>query len=98
MDISVAIKLLTSLISFLFLKHKENELAYDMISARVALEMEIEHIFREKHMTCNNKKKQLDVKVNDETILSVKEIFRTEYLLYIVDQAISSPCSRFEQF
>jgi hypothetical protein len=36
--------------------------------------------------------------VNDETILSVEKNFRIEYFLYIVDQAISSLRSRFEQF
>ena len=36
--------------------------------------------------------------MNDGTILSVEETFRTEYFLYIVDQAISTLRNRFEQF
>ena len=43
-------------------------------------------------------KKQFDENVNDETTQSTEEYFRINYFLYIVDQAISSIESRFEQF
>jgi hypothetical protein len=58
--------------------------------------MEIEHVFREKRVS--RRKKQFDEDANDETTQSVEESFRIDYFLYIVDQAISSIQSRFENF
>ena len=43
-------------------------------------------------------KKQFDKNVNHETTQSAKEYFIINYFLYIVDEAISSIESRFEQF
>ena len=65
-------------------------------SKEIATKMEIEPIFHEKHII--RRKKQFDENVNDETTQSTKEYFRINYFLYIVDQAISSIESRFEQF
>ena len=45
-----------------------------------------------------HRKKQFDENVNDETTQSVEESFRIDYFICIVDQAISSIHSRFEQF
>ena len=45
----------------------------------------------------NLQKETVDENVNDETTQSAEEYFRINYL-YIVDQAISSIESRFEQF
>ena len=36
--------------------------------------------------------------LNNETRKSPEELFRTDYFLYIVDQALSSLQSRFDQF
>ena len=58
--------------------------------------MEIEPIFHGKCII--RRKKQFDENVNDETIQSPEEYFRINYFLYIVDQAIFSIESRFEQF
>ena len=62
----------------------------------IATKMEIELIFREKSII--RRKKQFDENVNDETTQSAEEYFRINYFLYIVDQAIFSIESRFEQF
>ena len=58
--------------------------------------MEIEPIFREKRIIRRNK--QFDENVKDETTQSAEEYFIINYFLYIVDEAISSIESRFEQF
>ena len=65
-------------------------------SKEIATKMEIEPIFREKRII--HRKKQSDENVNDETTQSTEEYFRINYFLYVVDQAISSIESRFEQF
>ena len=65
-------------------------------SKEIASKMEIVPIFREKCII--RRKKRFDENVNDETTQSVEEYFRINYFLYIVDQAISSIKSRFEQF
>ena len=55
MNISVYIKLLEGLVSF-FVKYREHGFASAMISAtEIALEMEIEPIFREKRRPCRKK-------------------------------------------
>jgi hypothetical protein len=58
--------------------------------------MEIEHVFHEKRIIRRNK--QFNEIANDETRQSTEESVRIDYFLYIVDQAISSIQSRFEQF
>jgi hypothetical protein len=58
--------------------------------------MEIEHVFHEKCVI--HGKKQFDENANNEITQSAEESFRIDYFLYIVDQAISSIQSRFEQF
>ncbi|XP_070055245.1 uncharacterized protein [Nicotiana tomentosiformis] len=45
-----------------------------------------------------DRKKQFDENVDNEIIKSLEESFRVDYFLYIVDQAIFSLQSRFEQF
>ena len=65
-------------------------------SKEIAAKMKIEPIFREKCII--RRKKQFDENVNDEITQSAEEYFRINYFLYIVDQAISSIESRFEQF
>ena len=68
-----------------------------MISSKeIAIKMEIKPIFHEKRIIC--RKKQFDENANDEITQSVEKSFRINYFLYIVDQAILSIESRFEQF
>ena len=68
-----------------------------MISSKeIATKMDIEPIFCEKRII--HKKKQFDENANDEITQSVEKYFRINYFLYIVDQAILSIESRFEQF
>ena len=78
-------------------KYREDGFITAMNSFKeIATKMEIEPIFREKCII--RRKKYFDENVNDETTQSVEEYFRINYFLYIVDQAISSIESRFEQF
>ena len=63
---------------------------------KIALEMEIEPVFCDKHII--HRKKQFDENVHNETTRSTKKSFRIDYFLYIVDKAISSIENRFEQF
>ena len=55
--------------------------------------MEIEPVFREKHII--HIKKQFDENVHNETTRSAEKSFRIDYFLYIVDKAISSIENRF---
>jgi hypothetical protein len=96
MHIDVAIDQLECLISY-FKTYRENGFASVMISSKeIATIMEIEHVFCEKRVS--RRKKQFDEDDNDETTQSAEKSFRIDYFLYIVDQAISSIQSRFEQF
>jgi hypothetical protein len=96
MHIDVVIDQLKCLISY-FKTYRENGFASAMISSKeIATIMEIEHVFREKRVS--HRKKQFDEDANDETTQSAEKSFRIDYFLYIVDQAIFSIQSRFEQF
>ena len=96
MHINIAIDQLKGLISF-FKKYREDGFTSAMISSKeIAIKMEIEPIFHEKRII--RRKKQFDENVNDEITQSAEESFRINYFLYIVDRAISSIESRFEQF
>jgi hypothetical protein len=82
MHIDVTIDQLECLISY-FKTYRKTGFAFVMISSKeIATIMEIEHIFREKHVS--RRKKQFDEDANDETTQSVKESFRIDYFLYIV--------------
>ena len=96
MHIDVAIDQLKGLMSFLK-NYREDGFTFAMNSSKeIATKMEIEPIFHEKCIIC--RMKQFDENVNDETTQSTEEYFRINYFLYIVDQAISSIESKFEQF
>ena len=96
MSIDVAIDQLKGFISY-FKGYKENGLTFAMNSSKkIALEMEIESVFREKRIIHRNK--QFDENVYNETTCFAEESLRIDYFLYIVDKAISSIENRFEQF
>ena len=96
MHIDVAIDQLKGLISFLE-SYRENGFFSALISSKeIALEMEIEPVFREKRKIF--RKKQFGDTSENAVTLSAEESFRIEYFLFIVDLAISSIKSRFEQF
>jgi hypothetical protein len=96
MCIDEAIEQLEGLLSF-FEKYRENGFENALISAKeIAFEMDIEPKFREKRIS--RRKKQFDENVEDEIVKSLQESFRIDYFLYIVDKAITTLQSRFEQF
>ena len=69
---------------------KDNKNTIDISTSIVA------NIIRKKHII--RRKKQFDENANGETTQFAEESFRIDYFLYIIDQAISSIQSRFEQF
>ncbi|XP_058778632.1 uncharacterized protein LOC131652705 [Vicia villosa] len=96
MRIDVAIEQLKGLILFLE-KYRENGFENAMISAKeIAFEMDIEPKFHEKRII--RRKKQFDEIIDNEVVKSPEESFKSDYFLYIIDQAITSFQSRFEQF
>ncbi|KAL6996941.1 hypothetical protein U1Q18_052523 [Sarracenia purpurea var. burkii] len=96
MDISNAVEHLKGLITFLE-SYRETGFVEAMIEAKeVATAMEIEPLFRQKRII--RRKKQFDENVDEEATQSVEESFRVNYFLYIVDRALSSLKSRFDQF
>ncbi|XP_028121102.1 zinc finger MYM-type protein 1-like [Camellia sinensis] len=96
MHIDVAIHQLKGLITFLE-KYRETGFLEAMIEAKeVAIEMDIEPTFRERRVI--RRKKHFDENVSEEVAQSAEESFRVNYFIYIIDQALSSLKSRFEQF
>ncbi|XP_028066479.1 zinc finger MYM-type protein 1-like [Camellia sinensis] len=94
--IDVAIIQLKVLITFLE-KYRETGFLDAIIEAtEVATLMEIDLVFREKRVI--RKKKQFDENVSEEVIETAEEYFRVNYFMYIIDHALSSLKSRFEQF
>nr|XP_011459851.1 PREDICTED: uncharacterized protein LOC101297514 [Fragaria vesca subsp. vesca] len=94
--IDIAIKELERLLSLLQ-KFRETGFEESLIEAKkIASEMEIEPIFMEKQTI--HTKRQFDESSTEAVIQSATESFKTNYFLYIVDQAISSFKTRFEQF
>ena len=75
---------------YYFKNCRETRFTSAMISSKeIATKMKIEHAFHEKCII--RRKKQFDENANGK-------FFRIDYFLYMVDQAISSIQSRFEQF
>ncbi|XP_028068329.1 uncharacterized protein LOC114270912 [Camellia sinensis] len=96
MHIDVAIIQLKELITFLE-KYRQIGFLDAMIEAKeVATLMEIDPVFCEKHVI--RRKKQFDENVSEEVTQTAEESFRVNYFMYIIDQALSSLKSRFEQF
>ncbi|KAL5158733.1 Zinc finger MYM-type protein 1 [Glycine soja] len=77
--------------------YRENGFENALISTKeIAFEMDIEPKFHEKRIS--RRKKQFDENVKDEIVKSLQESFRIDYLFYIVDKAITTLQSIFEQF
>jgi len=95
MQIDAAIILLKGLISY-FVNYREHGFTSAMIFAKeIASKMEIDPKFPKKRQT--RRKKQFDEIDHEETSQSVEESFRVKYFLVVVDAALSSLRSRFEQ-
>ncbi|KAB2610837.1 zinc finger MYM-type protein 5-like [Pyrus ussuriensis x Pyrus communis] len=96
MHIDVAIDQLKGLISVLD-RYKETGFEEAMSEAKkIASEMEIEPVFREKRII--RREKQFDESAREVATQSAIEAFRVDYFIYIVDQAQTSLHIRFEQF
>ncbi|XP_040372930.1 zinc finger MYM-type protein 1-like [Rosa chinensis] len=96
MHIDFAITELKKLISSL---ENFREIGFEeaMIDAKkIANEMEIEAVFREKRVI--RRRRQFDESASKEVTQSAEESFRVNCFTYIVDQALSSLRTRFEQF
>jgi len=61
---------------------------------KIANEMGVEAVFREKHMI--RRKKQFDEDGSDEVTQSAEDSLRVNYFLFIIDRARSSFQTRFE--
>nr|XP_008358200.2 zinc finger MYM-type protein 1-like [Malus domestica] len=95
MHIDVAIDQLKRLISVLD-QYRETRFEEAMNEAKkIASEMGIEPVFREKHII--RRKKQFDESASEAATQSAIEAFRVDFI-YIVDQARTSLHIRFEQF
>ncbi|PWA44944.1 zinc finger MYM-type protein 1 [Artemisia annua] len=66
------------------------------IAKQIAIEMDINPLFIQKRVI--RRKRQFDEDPVEEDILSAEESFKVNYFLYIVDQAIASLTTRFEQY
>nr|XP_034594516.1 uncharacterized protein LOC117856211 [Setaria viridis] len=98
MLIDVAIEKVEGLISF-FKGYKETGFSEALeIAKGIALEMDIGTTFRKRREI--KRKKQFDENLDDTNAAtqSAEELFRISYFLPIVDQAISSLTTRFEQY
>ncbi|XP_021979362.1 zinc finger MYM-type protein 1-like [Helianthus annuus] len=96
MCIDVAIKQLDGLIYY-FKKFRDEGFEKAMSTAKeLDLKMGIEPSFREKRIIQRNRR--FDENADNETLKTPIDSFRTDYFLYIVDQACVSLESRFEQF
>ena len=94
--IDAAISHLKAFLSF-FETYRETGFESDkIITKEIAAQMKIEPTFCEKRII--DRKKQFDENASEEITHSAEESYRVNYFLYIVDQAIYSLNSRFEQF
>ncbi|XP_048539125.1 zinc finger MYM-type protein 1-like [Triticum urartu] len=98
MLIDVAIEQVQGLITF-FNGYRDTGFCNALETTKeIALEMEIDPTFRQKHQI--KRKKQFDENPDDVLISSqpAHESFRRKYFIPVVDQAISSLTTRFEQY
>ncbi|XP_073351679.1 uncharacterized protein [Aegilops tauschii subsp. strangulata] len=98
MLIDIAIESVKGLISF-FTKYRESGFSKALEDAKkIAMEMDIDPEFRTKRQI--KRKRQFDEGADDPSIVSqsAEESFRVNYFLHIVDQAIVSLNTRFQQY
>ena len=96
MEIDVAIGQLRGLISAL---EEYRECGFDQAmteAEHIASEMGIAAAFPEKRII--KRKRQFDETNSEEVTQSTKESFRVTFFLFVIDQALLSLQSRFEQF
>ncbi|GJS04872.1 zinc finger MYM-type protein 1-like protein [Tanacetum coccineum] len=97
MLIDVAVKEVEKLIAFF---EEFRDTGFDKainVAKEIAIEMDIDPVFRQKRVI--RRKRQFDENyVDEETTYSVEEAFKVQYFLYIVDQALGSLRTRFEQY
>nr|GEU90746.1 zinc finger MYM-type protein 1 [Tanacetum cinerariifolium] len=67
------------------------------VAKEIAIEMDIDPVFRQKRVI-RRKRKFDENYVDEKTTYSVEEAFKVQYFLYIVDQALVSLRTRFEQY
>ncbi|XP_021854418.2 uncharacterized protein [Spinacia oleracea] len=95
MCIDVTIKQVQGILSY-FENYRDKGFESCMIVAKtVAFDMNVEPILPTRRLI--TRKKQFDEHDHDEEIMSPEESFRINYFLVVVDMAISSLKSRFEQ-
>lgn len=95
MDIDTAINQLKGLISF-FENYRETGFLEAKIEAtEIANTMGVEPVFPEKRII--HRKKQFDESSSEDVLQSADECFRIKFFLYVVDQALLSLRTRFEQ-
>ncbi|GJU75586.1 zinc finger MYM-type protein 1-like protein [Tanacetum coccineum] len=94
--IDVAIKEVKCL--FLFKDYRETGYSKTIEEAKqIAIEMDIDPVFTQKRVI--HRKKHFDENSDSQDVLlSADESFKVNYFLYIVDQAITSLTTRFEQY
>ncbi|KAL8035682.1 hypothetical protein ABFX02_12G113100 [Erythranthe guttata] len=95
MDIDVGIKQLKSLICFFESYRETGFLAAKIEAIEIANTMGIEPVFPQKRII--HKKKQFDESSSENVLQAAEESFRVNYFLYVVDQALLSLTTRFEQ-
>ncbi|KAK9755474.1 hypothetical protein RND81_01G027900 [Saponaria officinalis] len=96
MLIDVAILQVKALIST-FEKYRESGFSKAVETARhMAEKMDIDCVFPKRREI--RRKRQFDENVDDSPSLSEEESFRVNYFLFLIDQAISSLKTRFEQY
>ncbi|XP_076885040.1 uncharacterized protein LOC143534429 [Bidens hawaiensis] len=97
MNLEIAIKEIKRLIDF-FKEFRENGFSKAIDEAKkIAFEMGIDLIFAQKR-EIKRKKQSDDCSSSQEALFTPQENFRVNYFLYIIDQAITSLETRFDQF
>ncbi|KAK9053417.1 hypothetical protein SSX86_030051 [Deinandra increscens subsp. villosa] len=80
-----------------FQEYRNNGFEKAIVEAEIlAIKLNVEPVFRERRIIRRNKR--FDENVDNECVKTPIELFKTDYFLYIVDHAISSLKSRFDQF
>ncbi|XP_025093775.1 uncharacterized protein LOC112563723 [Pomacea canaliculata] len=95
MQLDVAIQQIKGLVTYLT-KYRDTGFHSAMITAKeIASEMDVEQVFKQKRN--RRKKRQFDYESTDERTSSGEHVFRTEYFLCIMEQAIMAMNIQFEQ-